>query len=344
MNRIAWTDNLRVFALFAVILMHAVPNMMFEEHSTSEEIWWVANFFTSLCRFCVPVFVMLTGMLVIPKYRNLNDFLKKLLVRIILPFIFWSIVYIALNLLVIRDSQTRLSINLILKAVINLFRSPVTYHLWYIYMITGIYLIIPVISRWISGSTGKEIVYFLLLCFFSNLFCQPLFIKYSPGISLIYFSGYLGYAVLGYYLYRESVTGNKNLLRTVGYLLVLTGITITFFGTFLITKSKGCFRDYFYSYLSPNVLLLTAGIFLVFSVSKGFINKSNLVTGFISRYSYGIYLSHVFCMFWLDKIGLNWKLTNPFLSIPLTGLCCLIISGFLVFILSKAPLGRYISG
>jgi surface polysaccharide O-acyltransferase-like enzyme len=127
-------------------------------------------------------------------------------------------------------------------------------------------------------------------------------------------------------------------------LLFLAGISITVFGTYLLTKHNGRFYGGFYSFLSPNVIIASIGIFL-------FIRHSDFKTGwftslrrFISKYSYGIYLSHVFVLTLLSKIGISWAFINPVVGIPVTAVLCLIISSVVTYLINRSRYGRYVSG
>ena len=65
---------------------------------------------------------------------------------------------------------------------------------------------------------------------------------------------------------------------------------------------------------------------------------------FVSKYSYGIYLSHVLVLTILAKKGINSYAYQPIIGIPLTTLCCFFISLLVIFILNKIPFGKYVSG
>ena len=90
--------------------------------------------------------------------------------------------------------------------------------------------------------------------------------------------------------------------------------------------------------------MVSVGIFLFFKNYQFTNDRLILGINFISKYSYGIYLVHVLILIFLSKIGLNNKLFNPILSIPLITFLCLTISGSIVFLLNKIPFGKYISG
>jgi surface polysaccharide O-acyltransferase-like enzyme len=340
-NKEFWADNLRAFATVSVILLHVSAPILYLYGSISKYDWWVGNIVDSSVRYCVPIFLMLTGALILPRTYELGDFLKKRISRILLPFIFWSFVYIIYNLITNWQNGIDISSFELIKYIIISFKHGASYHLWYVYTIIGIYLFIPIISKWIVNSTKNEITYYIIVWFIVILINLPLIIKVKPDVDLSYFSGFLGYPILGYLLTIKFID-NKTKLYPL--LLFIIGISITIFGTYLLTKNKGQFYGGFYSYVSPNVIIASTGVFLFFRHSN-FRSKcfTNLIK-FISKYSYGIYLAHVFVLILLSKIGISWSFINPIIGIPLTTISCLSISSIIIYIINKSPYGTYISG
>src|SRR5690349_17287048 len=89
-----WINNLRMIALFAVIILHTTSPVLGQYHKVPMWIWLTGDFYNSLVRFAVPVFVMISGALLLNKEYELSDFLKKRLSRVVIPFLFWSCIYI----------------------------------------------------------------------------------------------------------------------------------------------------------------------------------------------------------------------------------------------------------
>jgi surface polysaccharide O-acyltransferase-like enzyme len=56
-----WVDVLRVFAIAAVVIVHVAADIITEWSSVPRTGWWAANFYDSLMRGAVPIFVMLSG-------------------------------------------------------------------------------------------------------------------------------------------------------------------------------------------------------------------------------------------------------------------------------------------
>src|SRR3546814_13654277 len=59
--------------------------------------WWASNFDDSLTRSCVPVFLMISGVLLLGKQETLAVFFRKRFARILPPLLFWSLFYMSWN-------------------------------------------------------------------------------------------------------------------------------------------------------------------------------------------------------------------------------------------------------
>lgn len=339
-NKVPWAVDLRAFATVSVILLHVSAPILSRYGTISDRDWWLANVVDSSVRFCVPVFLMLTGALILPRTYELGDFLKKRVSRIVLPFTFWSFIYILYDLIFNRKEIGLVNVE-VYKYILGQFKTGASYHLWYIYMIIGMYLFIPLIHKWIVNSTKKEISYYIVIWFMVMFISLPLFNKIKPAIDLSYFSGFLGYPILGYFLTTKFTCKKIKLLSVV---LFLSGASITIIATYVLTKQHGRFNGDFYSFLSPNVIIASIGVFLFFSHSN-FENKwiTNPIK-FISKYSYGIYLAHVFVLTRLSELGISWAFVNPVIGIPVTTILCLTISSFIIYLINRSAYGSYISG
>lgn len=343
-NRIVWTNNLRVLATISVIFLHVSGQILIQYGTVSNFVWWIGNLYDGSVRFCVPVFVMLTGALLLPKTYKLSEFLRKRFLRIILPFLFWSFVYIlfALNTKLLQNHNiTTLEI---ITWALDLLKSGSSTHLWYIYMIIGIYLFIPILSKWIQNSDEKLILYFLIIWLIDMILSQPIFENFNTDIDLSYFSDFIGYLVLGYYLSIKTFKYSKKTINIAAILLIFTGIIITILGTYFLSCNDGKFNQYFYGYLTTNTLIVSIGIFVIFKNWDSTNPKLLNIVDFISKYSYGIYLVHVLVLLYLSKIGIDYSLMNPIFSIPITSFLCLMFSILIIYVLNKMPYGKYISG
>ncbi len=342
-NKTFWFDNLRVIATIGVILIHVSSEYVPASGTISAYTFWIGNLFDSASRVSVPIFVMLSGALLLPKDYGISTFLKKRLVRLVIPFLFWSLIYIGNTIYGEFDAGHKMSFYQIARTVFVNLRDGSSIHLWYVYMIIGVYLFIPVIGKWVRNSTEKEMRYFLIIWVCTLFLDQPYLYKIKPDIDLTYFTGFLGFLILGHYLTSNSF-GNARKTNFIALMMVLVGYFSTVLGTFFVHQSTNEYVSTFYEPLSPNIMLFAAGLFLLSKnkdITQPFFVK---IRNFISRYSYGIFLVHVLVLFKLYDFGLSWNFINPVLGIPITVLSTLIVSSLIIFIVNKIPFGKYISG
>ncbi len=137
-------------------------------------------------------------------------------------------------------------------------------------------------------------------------------LKYSFGfnIDLYYFSGYVGYVILGYFLSTINLVESK-FFRTKLIILFIVGFFINFYETYHFSVNSNMFDGSFYEYLTPNVLLTSISVFLF---CKSYNLKNHLIKKLfflIDNYSYGIYLTHILILIVLRKLDFYWNTFNP---------------------------------
>src|ERR1700749_3472385 len=133
-------DFLRFISIIAVIIIHCSTSITVFTIKPGTN-WWIGNFYDTLSRFCVPVFVMISGSLILPKDYTLGEFIKKRFLRIIPPFAFWTTVFIIFNCFDKHLFGGTYIFKFIALSIVN----GAFFHLWFIYMLIGVYLITPVI-------------------------------------------------------------------------------------------------------------------------------------------------------------------------------------------------------
>ncbi len=340
-KNLEWASNLRVIATISVILLHVAAKMLYEFGHIPENQWWVGNIYDSFVRFSVPAFFMLTGALLLPKVEDLNVFLRKRFFRILPPFLFWNAIYLTYHLWL----QTKAEFPFLptFDFIAQKMLKGSEWHLWFVYAIIGIYFIVPILRRWLQTAPNKEIHYFLWIWGILLLFKIEAFAPYQPAIHLPYFADFIGYVVLGYYLSTRTFKISQQPFLLLG--IILLGIGFTIVATFFMSKSEGQFYEYFYGYLSPNVLLVSVAIFLLVQRSKAPTNA--FLKSFVrvmDKYSFGIYLVHYLVLNIFEYNGLTWRITNPIISIPFITVACIGISLSIIYVLSLSKFGKYIAG
>lgn len=341
---IDWISNLRLIALYAVIVLHCSSPPLAAYGKILLSDWWQADFFNAITRFAVPVFVMITGALLLNREYELGDFLKKRLMRVVIPFLFWSLVYIWYSW---YNEEITLNGDILndMKIVLHLLKTGSSYHLWYVYMLIGLYFFIPVIGKFVRNASEKEVRYFLVVWFAVLLISQPYLAHIDPSVDMHYFAGFAGYLVLGHWLaYADFKIKN---LRLWMLLLAIVCILIIAFGSKLLLDHPIYPGTTLYEPVNPVVVLLASSLFLLAKYTSFKMSpKMTAVRDFVGKYNYGIYLAHALALYFLDDpLGISYQLTVPIISIPLAALCAFIIAFTVVWLISLIPyVGKRISG
>ncbi len=338
-DRIWYFDFLRITACVFVIVFHAVSMRMYIT-GTGSSRWMFLNAFNSLSHWAVPVFVMISGALFLnpAKPFRFRVILKKKLPRFIIAFMFWSAVYAVIDYL--QGVRLRhVALHFISGGV----------HLWFLYMIAGLYLIVPLLKRIVSSEKATK--YFLLLWFLCSILldsCKPLVSYLAPrysgwldtvtnSIDLQFVCGYTGYFVLGYYLHHFELSKKT---RSWVYVFGGCGAAVTFFTTLLFSKKSSALVDFYHSYFAFGVFLEAVAVFLLFKHhSPETINdKAQKIVLTLSNCSFGIYLVHyLFVRYNAQIFRFDLLSLHPLLAVPVLTLIVFVCSFIISYILNKIP-------
>ncbi|MDD7794103.1 acyltransferase [Clostridium sp. 'White wine YQ'] len=292
-------ETLKVFACVAVIAIHATGFIVVNRNLSFTTNWWGAIVYNSIGRWAVPIFIMISGALLLEKEREVN--LKKRIIRIIIPLLFWGIFFYLFNLYAFGQIQAFS----IYDMVSGLLMGTTSYHMWYLYMLLGLYLSLPIIKIFINSASKNNIEYFMGICFVVSGIL-PLITKFlgiDVNLKVTIFGWEVGYFVLGYYL------NNYRLNKVIENGIYLTGflsIFITIFGTAQLYKS-GSLDEFFLSSGSITCILMSMAIFLL---AKNFLNKKDDIIEILSSNTFGIYLIHPFFLTIIRMNVLGIDLSN----------------------------------
>ena len=158
-NRIVYMDVLRVIACFSVIMIHSSAQYVVKDIGSFN--FWVGNIFDGLARIGVPLFIMISGALMLDKnYQFSTQKIIKHIIRMIVFFVFWSVLYCFIFNIVDSIIIKHESIDII-KIIGSLIKGH--YHLWFVYLIIGLYLIVPLLRLWVNDTNKKYVEYFIIL-------------------------------------------------------------------------------------------------------------------------------------------------------------------------------------
>jgi len=347
-------DLIRTFGIILVVLLHASNEYYTAIQQTALEspvYWWSSTIYKSFALPCVPLFVILSGALLLqPSKINepIRVFLKKRFNRIGLAFLFWSAVYLVWAFLV---TETPVTLNNVVEGTLYSLFSGSYYHFWFLYLIAGLYLLTPILRKIVSVKDPKILKYLILL-WFVDVAVVPLVqlvTGYSLNDTVFVIGGFIGYFVLGIYLQRVKVSSS------ILHLLFLLSFIFTIASTWLLHfHFESLSHNYFFfGYLSVNVILASVTMFLL--LSKLSANWSRNVHPLVSRGVHAIgrntlpiYMFHLIVMETLQRGYLGFKLSltvmNPILGIPVITAVTLLITFGLILVMKKIPILKTLIG
>lgn len=328
-GREAWLDLVRIMACVMVVMMHATvpPSGETEGGNTLNAI------VTYLMSPCNGLFFMVSGALLIKSGAiAYGRFIKKRLNRILPPLISWSLIYI-----VIKYYSGQYNATETLYAVLMIpFTAQGCGYFWFMYVLIGCYLMIPVWSSWLQNSSRKSLEFILLLWLFTSF--VPLIIKAFPFVEefnswMYYMSGFMGYFLLGYYINTYSdVCSWRNIM--IGAIL-----TIALLVVYLYIAPDLNPKGRLYCYLQPYVITACFSIFCFFQ--KVFVKiKSTPCLIKISEATFGVYLCQSFILNYIFKFLHISDSLSPMVGFSIRVVVTLLLAFLLVRLISHTPLKR----
>lgn len=352
-ERVAWLDTARITAICFVVMIHTAGSLLGKMGMADMFGWHAGNIFDSAVRSGVPLFIMVSGALLIPKRESIGQFYKKRFLRILLPYITWSFIYILFRIKFATPEGEHVPLKKIAYAI---YSGNVFFNFQFINYFIGIYLFAPFIRTIAFKKEGNDLYFFaliwsLLASFFPMLDgAGSVFLnnKMKFFIDAPQFTGFIGFFVLGY-LVAKAGTRSIHIPAICFFIFFL----VTACGTFYLSRHYSSFRVYFYDYASINVIGMSVSVFLLirntFSTIQGAIPSGITdITGSLSDMSYGVYFFHIIALYILQNgLGdytIHASAFNPFMAIPLTALTATMLSFSVLYVLCRIPhLKRFIT-
>ena len=353
-NRVVYLDLLRILAIGAVVILH-VASLNWAKVDVNGHDWRVFNFYDSIVRWGVPVFVMISGTLFLNKENmTAKKIYSKYILRLLTAYITWSFIYyIFSGASFIQQIDSLMRTNL-LDSIADIINGH--YHLWFIPMMIGIYMCLPIIKQIVRDE--KIARYFLLLSLvFWCLVPQTVeLINDFAGEKMIVVIGALYeqisemrlslvmnfalYFILGYEI--SKVEFSKE-MRTVIYILGVAGGIFTIVIDWLVTIKKQTPIQTYYNTSCVNVLFEALAVFELCKSIPFKKDKIYKIITKLSKWSFGAYLVHALVIECFVKSGFDMLSFLPIVTVPIMSILVLICSFVISAILNSVPiLNKYI--
>lgn len=277
-NRKNGLDLLRIIAACSVVLLHINAQWLFNGDIKGNVALIVENLINLVTRFCVPCFLMISGMFLISNDKNedASSFYKKSMLKIGIPYFIIAFLWIFLKFLqcVVMNKNCLLFVKTIVSGMYG--------NLWFMPMIIGLYVMTPLlvtIRKTIGSKKLKGIAIFYLLWVVLSQPFSSYTLSYSVGVVFAYLSFFmLGYALKDVYIKRKPQIMVGGGITCILALLVSMVLRLNGFTMYM--------KDSYLSFFSPTVVIFSIYVFLIFKD----LNVRNIQI--ISDRTYYVYLLH----------------------------------------------------
>ncbi|MBN2525317.1 MAG: acyltransferase family protein [Deltaproteobacteria bacterium] len=346
--KIAWIHYLRILAAFGVVLIHASENTIFCRSDVPGIVWEIANVCKASAVWTVPVFVMISGYLLLqPSWESALDFYRNRLKKLLIPF-FAAVVFFSL-ITFIREISSRgassgisfaidsSTFSAAMKAVLwNFVTGRPFYHLWYLYMILGLFMLTPLLRKIVERLSRRSlgilcgcllVVTIAVISYLSlvkNINCSVA-IENAPFP--VWFLPYLGYFFCGYFFRQWTFRISNWILIAIFVVSVAATAGLC---SYFSAKGQTALGMFFYSFTGITVVPMALSIFLWFK-NISFNEYSILDT--LGNLTFGIYLIHPAFQWAAYVVGIFHRAKGSPFWIPASAVIVFAVSAAIVYIL-----------
>ncbi len=331
-------DILRIVAAVLVVIIHVSADKWYVTPAASVE-WAAMNIYDSLARSAVPLFFMISGAFMLKKPVSIKRLYLGKILHLVVIYTVWSVLYAvdAFGIAGLRDVSLTDFITRVAEG---------HYHLWFLPVLIGLYILQPVLVAAVHFTEGKYIRYILVCFLFFGILlptATELFGAFPPlttlnGKRIAEFSGYSGYMILGYYLYNKKRIRIKPLLAAA---LFLGTVAISALVSQLDALKTNAASDLLYGNFSLTVFAEAVLLFVLFQnlLSREPSERTTKFFGTLSSLTFGVYLVHPFILLRLEMLfGFTTLSFSPFLSVPVIVLTVTAASFLITYLMTKIPM------
>ncbi len=291
----SYIDFIRVFSIIMVITLHCICDYYANTANAGRALWYTLGYVNELARVGVPLFFMISGFLLLSRdITNVWEFYKKRILKVGIPFIIYDILY---YVYMSAASGKTITVQRFFAELLN---SGSAYHLWFVYSIIFIYLLMPFLQMIVKSCSRKMLMLFFVLTIFQTGI-RP-FINTAFGGSVYIFLtddgfvGYIGYVILGYILgtYDFGKGARRAIMALSALFFILTPIIS-------MSSAARTGEFLFIGGYSINHYIEAAGVFIW---CKTHFRKSNRLVSYLSGASFGAYLIHVLVLEIIKPVSL----------------------------------------
>lgn len=324
-ERVLCFDLMRCVAAVAVIAIHVLAPYRDELGVIPFDQWVTAVSINGVSRWAVPVFILITGALMLSDTRpfDFKYYLKRRLGKVLVPFIIWSLFYAYLSGWTLSGFDAQVVSDTLSESLTH----STYYHLGFFYYFIPLYFVIPFLQL-AKRHYGDDFLYALTGIWLVTTLLYLLKIE-GPWSNQLWL--YMGYLPLGYLLFTKVPLNRVSASLAAG-LGVLALVTTCVMVVNLSVEAGEYTVARWFSYKTLNVVLAASMVFMLCRYfGEGLSSSANKVVSLISRHSLGIYILHPIFLWPMKEFG--WYQGHPAWVIPvwilISGAGALLVSGLI---------------
>ena len=305
-NRKDFISFAAVFAAIAVLYLHV--NGAFWNMGVKNPAWPSANVIECVFYFAVPMFVMISGATLLNFFDRygLGTYFQRRVERIVIPYIFWSLVLIGANILIGKYKASSVTATYIFSGLIKGGIGP---NYYFFPLIFCVYLGIPLFAAVRKDIRKKVFIYLAIVGFLLNV-AYPFMNSYfkwdmPQSVSITLINSYTFYIPIGYLIANEDF---KWWVRLPIYALGLFGLFIHLHGSYVLSMEAGKIVSTYKGYLNMPAIMYSAAMFLAVRYAGTFLMKFKVFSKVIFFAKEATFSSYLFHQYILDKLVEVWMI------------------------------------
>jgi surface polysaccharide O-acyltransferase-like enzyme len=330
----AWVDVVRVAAISLVVVIHVLNLNNRLVYLPVDSMGWLAvDAANAGTRWALPIFTMVTGYLLLDPRKPLDwhGYYHRRIQKIAWPLLAWTIIYVGLT--GYDDYATGRPFG-IATVIAMLIKGEPYSHLWYLYMLVGLYVVCPFIRLATDRMTRGQLIGAVALCFIVDAFSSSLDALHSvPNVTYIDdFPHYIGYFLAGHLFGR--VLTLPRVAPTIA-VLVASFLALTAIIDVVAHLVSPLAAHQLLGFWNPLIVVLSLAVFVL-------LRRLPIPTSWHQwlawggGMSFGVYLVHPA---FLDAL-LYWTYPRSFPAFAAAVLFVFLSSVMVVFVMQRLPMLR----
>jgi surface polysaccharide O-acyltransferase-like enzyme len=337
---IQYINRLRIVAIYSVVTAHVAMGLTMPMRPFTAD-WWLGCWLFYIAHAAIPIFVMISGALLLGNERqeSATEFYNRRLYRAGIPLVFWTVIYLIVRRFV--DGE-HLTAGAIIKLIVT---GDPYYHLWFLYMIAGLYLVTPVLRTFVRHSPQRDRLFVIaIILLLANAYFQTDVLLWNNRRSIFtVFIPFIGYYLCGYEL--RLIDPKKVPSGVPSLAAVLSAIYLAAFAPVFLDRHGGVGVRYIFDFFSLPMVFLSIAIFWAAYLHdattrppEGFRKKA---VEWIASTTLGVYVLHPLVLAYIkDRLGNHARDGSFLLAVIVVPLATFIACYLITSVMMNIPLLR----